>query len=61
MTKHLQFFVITTSVIVIWGAAKGAVGSHSVPSDAEEWLTTVTPEWVTLSQVRRGPSPSRLR
>lgn len=33
------------------GAAKGSVGGHSSPSDAETWINSVTPAWVILSKV----------
>lgn len=35
----------------VLGAVKGAIGTHSNPSDAESWFTIFTPGWVTLSQV----------
>ncbi|KAF7191045.1 hypothetical protein HII31_07560 [Pseudocercospora fuligena] len=44
-------FLFPSSVIIIWGAAKGSVGGHSSPDDAQTWIMSVTPEWVTLAKV----------
>lgn len=45
-----QIFLYASSAMIIWGAAMGAMGSHSSPEDAENWYTTAGPAWIVLAK-----------